>query len=274
MTEINWDVTTSYKGIPLPTYGNYGGFNYTAGEVGGITPQLPTDGSAPSPAPVDWSTQGLDTQFYYHDLVYQNTNNPNKIAQADVTLVENLYTLAPTDAEAQLYDGLATLAVIYKIETTRSEVNYLNHHPLDVSLADVTETAIQNIETGFAHLSPAEAFSALQFASSIFTLGGTLLGNNFGNLSLQANVTDGGGGTDNFVFNADFGKTTALNHQDVLAFDQNVFGVQQTVDHAHDISTAVQQVLDHAHDTTVGFVAPDVGGVNVADLHSHSFHFV
>jgi hypothetical protein len=78
----------------------------------------------------------------------------------------------------------------------------------------------------------------------------------------------------NFVFNADFGKTTALNHQDVLAFDQNVFGVQQAADHAHDITTAVQQVLDHAHDTTAGVViAPDATH-HVADLHAQSFHFV
>jgi hypothetical protein len=27
---INWDKTTSYDGILLPTYGNYGGFNYSS----------------------------------------------------------------------------------------------------------------------------------------------------------------------------------------------------------------------------------------------------
>ena len=62
---INWDVTIRFNpnsqepstqhGIPVPSYGNYGGANYSAGVEGGTTPEpmdltpatLPKD-------PLDW----------------------------------------------------------------------------------------------------------------------------------------------------------------------------------------------------------------------------
>ncbi len=78
---INWTVATSFDGLLLPTYGNYGGFDYTAGVVGGTTPENPI------PAPVD----ALDYLFWQHDLVYQHVEDglvphndiPTEIAQAD-----------------------------------------------------------------------------------------------------------------------------------------------------------------------------------------------
>ena len=51
-------------GIPLPVYGNYGGPNWSAGQVGGKITGTPTD-----PLPVD----DLDELFYAHDFVYQPT---------------------------------------------------------------------------------------------------------------------------------------------------------------------------------------------------------
>ena len=49
---INWDVTIRFDpnsvlpstqhGIPVPSYGNYGGPNYSAGEEGGRTPEFGT----------------------------------------------------------------------------------------------------------------------------------------------------------------------------------------------------------------------------------------
>ena len=69
---INWEPTLHFHptsldpfathGIPVPTYGNYGGPGYTAGTLGGTTPNPP-----PDPTPVD----PLDTLFYQHDLVFQ-----------------------------------------------------------------------------------------------------------------------------------------------------------------------------------------------------------
>jgi len=53
---INWDVTrfdpnsvepSTQHGIPVPSYGNYGGPNYSAGAQGGTT----AEGPNPSPAP-------------------------------------------------------------------------------------------------------------------------------------------------------------------------------------------------------------------------------
>src|SRR5215472_474411 len=69
---INWDPNLSFDptnvadpfathGIPVPTYGNYGGPGYTAGTLGG-TASVPAD-----PPPVD----PLDQLFYTHDLAIQ-----------------------------------------------------------------------------------------------------------------------------------------------------------------------------------------------------------
>jgi hypothetical protein len=69
MTYINWNVdvfvdpatlSPAAGGIPIPTYGNYGGPGYSNGSVGGII----TIGAH---APVD----SLDALFYAHDLAYQ-----------------------------------------------------------------------------------------------------------------------------------------------------------------------------------------------------------
>jgi hypothetical protein len=50
--DINWDVTIRFDpnsvlastqhGIPVPSYGNYGGPNYSAGDEGGRTPEFGT----------------------------------------------------------------------------------------------------------------------------------------------------------------------------------------------------------------------------------------
>ena len=97
---INWEVTTRFDpnslepsthGIPIPSYGNYGGPNYSAGVENGRTPETP------NPPPLD----ALDALFYEHDLVYQHVQDgtapPTAIAQADVHLVEAMYGLTQTD---------------------------------------------------------------------------------------------------------------------------------------------------------------------------------
>jgi hypothetical protein len=71
---INWEVTTRFDpnslepsthGIPIPSYGNYGGPNYSAGVENGRTPETP------NPPPLD----ALDALFYEHDLVYQHVQD-------------------------------------------------------------------------------------------------------------------------------------------------------------------------------------------------------
>src|SRR5262249_5016 len=119
---INWDVTTRFDpssltasthGIPIPSYGNYGGSNYSAGVEGGSA----SDPNAPPPV------DALDSLFYQHDLVYQNPNSTaQNIADADVTLVAGMSALAPTlGSEALLYDSLATIGIVGKILTTPGE---------------------------------------------------------------------------------------------------------------------------------------------------------
>jgi len=176
---INWDVTTRFDpnslvpsthGIPIPSYGNYGGPNYTAGVEGGTTPEGPN----PNPAPVD----ALDTLFWQHDLVYQHVKDglvapqdiPTAIAQADVKLVEGMYALTKTnlDPEALLYDALGTLTIGSKILTTPSELAYLAANPLDaVAVLTALQTAIPNFETGLAE-TPGNEARSLNGALDVF----------------------------------------------------------------------------------------------------------
>jgi hypothetical protein len=168
---INWDVTARFDpnslepsthGIPVPSYGNYGGPNYSAGVEGGTTPEGPN----PTPAPVD----PLDTLFWQHDLVYQHVRDglvppqdiPNVIAQADVTLVEGMYGLTKTtnlNPEALLYDAFGTLSIVGKILTTPTELAYLEAHPVDAAIViTAAQAAIPNFELGLTE-TPGEARS-------------------------------------------------------------------------------------------------------------------
>ena len=165
---INWDPTVHFNptdlgdffathGIPIPTYGNYGGPGYTAGTLGG-TASVPAD-----PPPVD----ALDQLFYEHDLALQQANgNPAAILGASVLLVHEMDTL-PTiqslidpnspnyDPAVQLYEGLATLAVVGQLiapgwqfldTTTQGLIETAAHH------------AVVNFEEGLAAI-PGEAGS-------------------------------------------------------------------------------------------------------------------
>jgi hypothetical protein len=181
---INWDVTARFDpnsladssdgisthGIPIPSYGNYGGPNYTAGAEGGTTPEGPN----PIPAPVD----ALDTLFWQHDLVYQHVKDglvplqdiPNVIAKADVTLVEGLYALTKTnlDPEAFLYDAVATLSVGGKILTTPSELAYLGANPSDAAVVlTAVQAAISNFEIGLVE-TPGNEVRSLNGAFHVF----------------------------------------------------------------------------------------------------------
>jgi hypothetical protein len=160
---INWDVTTRFDpnsvlpsthGIPIPSYGNYGGPNYSAGVEGG-TPSNPAN-----PLPVD----DLDTLFWQHDLVLQNSAaTPLDIFQADLNLVLGIHNLpqtAPTlfnDPEARLYAGLAELTIAEKILTTESS---LADASVKLFLAGVAlPEAISNFEEGLAETPGNEARS-------------------------------------------------------------------------------------------------------------------
>ena len=161
---INWEDSTlrfdpnspdpfATHGLPLPVYGNYGGPNWSAGQVGGtITPT--------SPPPVD----DLDQLFFQHDFVYQTSQDPITRAIADVQLVEGMRDLTFTDPgasnydpEAGLYEGFATLGILAQLAAG------------GVVLPDqngIVQEAIVNVEAGLAAV-PGEAKS-LQGAFQVF----------------------------------------------------------------------------------------------------------
>jgi hypothetical protein len=161
---LNWEAISHFDpnspdpfathGIPLPNYGNYGGANYSAGQIGGhIT------GTSADPPPVDQ----LDALFYQHDLVYQISTNPLVRAAADVQLIESMHALTYTDPgdthydpEAGLYEGLATLGLVAQLTAG----GVLPHLPASdqVLIAAATREAVVNIEAGLAVI-PGEAKS-------------------------------------------------------------------------------------------------------------------
>jgi hypothetical protein len=172
---INWDVTIRFNpnsqepstqhGIPVPSYGNYGGANYSAGVEGGTTPE-PMD-LTPATLPKD----PLDWLFYDHDLVYQHVQDglvPQQdvlgaIALADAHLVEGMAALAQTglEPEALLYDAFATLGIAGKILITPDELFYLQqNNPDDLgAVFGAAQAAISNFETGLAETPGHEARS-------------------------------------------------------------------------------------------------------------------
>jgi hypothetical protein len=182
MTNINWDVTVRFDpnsvepsthGIPVPSYGNYGGPNYTAGVVNGTTPELadlnPLDVTTYPLDPLDWL-------FWEHDLAYQNATSTSDIAQADVHLVEQLFLLTQTeptffaeDPEALLYDAFATLSIVGKVLSTPDELYYLQGlPPSDQNLVGAAAlSAIPNFETGLAE-TPGNESRGLHAALHVF----------------------------------------------------------------------------------------------------------
>jgi hypothetical protein len=172
---INWDVTVRFDlnsvlpstqhGIPVPSYGNYGGPNYSAGEEGGRTPEFATAEYFAHPPKDD-----LDQLFYAHDLVYQHlkdgTATPQQTFDADAKLLEGMYVLTQSepalfanDPEALLYEGFATIGILGKIETTPGERAYLQSTLPQSEELLLAAAGIQNLETGLAQTAGNESRS-------------------------------------------------------------------------------------------------------------------
>jgi len=169
-SHINWDPNLSFDptdasdpfathGIPIPTYGNYGGPGYTAGTLGGTTPNPP-----PDPAPVD----ALDALFYQHDLVLQKVIDgllpPAAAVGATVELVTNMAALpnidpddAHYDPSVGLYEGLATLAVVNQLLVATGAWDFLDDGTKG-AIAAASQEAVKNFEAGLAAI-PGEAGS-------------------------------------------------------------------------------------------------------------------
>jgi len=144
---INWSILVlGPGGIPLPTYGNYGGPGYSNGEVLS-SPNQPVDYSAP---PVD----GLDELFLFHDMAY---DSPNALvrAEGDLALIRGIeeLSLSQLSPEESLYAGAAILAAVEQLTVT-------NGHPELLSQSELlaaTNTSVQDIQYGLSHLEPADA---------------------------------------------------------------------------------------------------------------------
>jgi hypothetical protein len=172
MSFINWDATFHFDshdplnafathGIPVPTYGNYGGPGYTAGQFGAKTPE-PSQ-LTPETQPVDQ----LDQLFYQHDLVHQHFSDGaatfSDIVTADITLIVDMAALDYTDPgkpnydpEAGLYEGLSTFGTVLKLETELgSDITKLPPTTLSAIVSD-TQEAFVNFAVGLAE-APSEA---------------------------------------------------------------------------------------------------------------------
>jgi hypothetical protein len=173
---INWDPNLSFDptnaadpfathGIPIPTYGNYGGPGYSAGTLGGTTPPLDPQTQQPEPPWVD----DLDRLFYLHDFAIQEAHGDvPTIVGATITLVLGMDALAiinPNDPAhydpaAQLYEGLATLAVVKQIIAPAWDLigQQQQGGQIQAEIIAATQHAVVNFEEGLAAL-PGEAGS-------------------------------------------------------------------------------------------------------------------
>ena len=79
------------------TYGNYGGLDYTAGQIGGTI-----TGTTADPAPVD----AYDALFYQHDLAYTFTSDPVELIPAHIAVVEGVVDLLQQAIASQPNDLL------------------------------------------------------------------------------------------------------------------------------------------------------------------------
>jgi hypothetical protein len=174
--QINWDPKIFFDptnvndifathGIPIPTYGNYGGPGYTAGTLGG-TASVPAD-----PLPVD----PLDQLFYQHDLAIQQAQaNPDPTAAAAAIVVASvqlvlsmnaLPLINPSDQSydpaAQLYEGLGTLAVVSQLIAPGWDLIpqlFQDGQSIQNAIISATQHAVVNFEEGLAAI-PGEAGS-------------------------------------------------------------------------------------------------------------------
>lgn len=178
MTYINWERTFSLDpltgefvpdgtdgALEFPTYGNYGGGGYSAGEFGR---ELLTTSSGRPLSQTQLTLRGSDTDdpvdrldylFYRHDVVSDDIGEPYTRAQAkdDVSLVKSLIKLdASYDPEASLYAGGVTFAMLGRLSL---------HDQLDLlspkALIAATQDAVGDIQYGLENLPQQDLVAAL-----------------------------------------------------------------------------------------------------------------
>ncbi len=153
MANINWDkpfyvdpatLQPAASGVPIPTYGNYGGPKYSEGVF-----VLDPDPSQFDARPVDV----LDQQFLLHDQATAAAHTPAEQAVADLGLLRGIVALTPgqLDAEASVYGGLTTLVMIKHL-AVNSGLGLLS----PTELVHAVQDALGDIERGLATLDAGE----------------------------------------------------------------------------------------------------------------------
>jgi len=143
---INWLILApADRDFRIPTYGNYGGPDYTGGvllkpgELGSFTVD-PTD--------------LLDAEFRRHDRAVLAADTPLEQARADLRLIKGIMGLSPdaVSGEGDLYAGAAILAMIGRIAIDDRRPDVLAR----IDLPKAIETAIGLIEQGSIQPDPQE----------------------------------------------------------------------------------------------------------------------
>jgi len=142
---INWDfLVPGPGGIPIPTYGEYGGPGYTGGER-----YLPAGSPSPVEAYEVRPIDPLDALFRLHDIAYDPvlTPDPNGRVAGDLALIEGIAAIPDNqlDADASLYGGLATIFAIEQIATQ-------DHSQLPSNTFDYILGAMSDIQNGLQNL--------------------------------------------------------------------------------------------------------------------------
>jgi Ca2+-binding RTX toxin-like protein len=105
INNINWRISTPAgpeSTLLIPTYGNYGGYDYSGGKVSGDDLTLP---------PKDQ----LDAVFQKHDIDYKNAQSPQDTINADIALIKGILNLPPSalyDPDARAYANATIIAFL------------------------------------------------------------------------------------------------------------------------------------------------------------------
>lgn len=171
MTYIHWDTNPDdgiddgiyfiAYGKEVPVYGLNGGANWTNGQVGGST--LDADGRPLPSAFVD----RIDKFFWDHDRAYDLEPTADVIPEADLKLATQLVRLNDrqlSDPEARFYAGIATLAMLYRVE--QADPGLVSPLREAVFTADATH----NIAAGLAGMEPYEQQQAVELLSEFAAL--------------------------------------------------------------------------------------------------------
>jgi hypothetical protein len=154
---INWLVLApTPEGIPVPTYGNYGGPDYSGGKI--VGPGESPDFTVAAKDP-------LDELFLRHDEAHANpASDALSRAQADIALIQGIQALPENavSAEGDLYAGAAILATIYQISV-------VDRHPELLASLDVkavVQKAAGLIEQGSVEPDPQEVAGLINWAGN------------------------------------------------------------------------------------------------------------